>query len=119
MYDIQWDIPQRSLSMRLSGFWTEETMRGYEYAVRQAVSAPPVRPFGLLVDLSDHPPQAGDIVERQSAVLSLVGTAGLSAIAVVGASTLMRRQAQRAAGDLPMHFTDTPQGARAWLTGAI
>ena len=99
MYDIAIDPARQLMTIKFSGFWTDEAFRAY--AIDVAKSSETLRQSSgfrfLLLDLSDFPIQANGIAERHGRLLRAAqDNYGLRA-AVVMQSALSRLQAMRVA----------------------
>lgn len=97
MYDIAYDDALNTVNLRLTGFWTKETMDQFieEFGALATRLGRAKRAFVVLSDCREYPVQSAEIGEAWSRVL---GSAPITTApyAVVVGSVLNKLQAERA-----------------------
>jgi len=116
MYELRYDANGNILNLRLTGFWTEDTMRGFLGAFmpmvsRLSISSPD---FVVLSDCRDYPVQSPAIGIAWSRILGENPAVTVPYAVVVG-SVLNKLQAERAliAANVKI-FTEMDEAA-VWL----
>jgi hypothetical protein len=97
MYNIEFDRVSNTLNLRLTGFWTRETMDRFaeEFGALTTSLIQAKRSFVVLSDCREYPVQSADIGEVWSRLLGPVPITTAPYAVVVG-SVLNKLQAERA-----------------------
>lgn len=123
MFDIRPDPVRPLLHVRLSGFWSTDTVDEYGAALGQALVARAGEGrFGLLIDARGYPVQSGEVATRFGEMLSRWPPSGpdrpLAGVAIVTGNALGKIQAQRTFGTAATVFLD-PGAATVWLGDVV
>lgn len=121
VYTLEFDEQNRLLIQRASGFWDMEEFVRYEADLTAVVTRlrSDGRPFTLLFDSRDMPPQSGEVVNAfaRMADARIMNPTGRAAILV--SRILSKLQADRIVQDpLVQVFSDEGE-ARAWLAEPV
>ncbi|HJQ18017.1 MAG TPA: hypothetical protein VJ859_13585 [Allosphingosinicella sp.] len=121
MYELKLDPKRRCLEIVLRGYWDEKVMDAFEREETDALEAlarlsPPTL---CLVDLSQFPPQARNIVDRHTNRLSSPEAKIAARTAVIVPGAIVKMQAHRIIptdGNERRMFGSRAE-AEAWLFG--
>ena len=98
MFAVDFDAGARRLTLRLSGFWCDETMTAFENALKRSLAeAERTTPtFDTLSDASAFPVQSPAISLRFGTLMASLASNRHGKVAIIVASTLNKMQAERA-----------------------
>ncbi len=116
-FTISLDPAIALLRVTLRGYWNAENQSDYETALATAAAALARRPgpTGWLIDTSEYPVQAKEVVDRQSHLLVALDRVRPDHIACVIQSALGRKQARRVSALWEQRFFADAEEALAWL----
>ena len=121
MYEITLDPKRKYLEMVLRGYWDEKVTDAFEREETLALDALDRlgRPTQCLIDLSEFPPQARDIVERHDKRLNSPDAKIASRVAVVVPGAIVKLQVHRImpGDDTERRMFTSREEAKAWLLG--
>lgn len=116
-YTIRWEAADRIIALRQIGFWSVEDFKGYERELLATIDRAGA-PFDLLIDMSEHVPQAAELIPLHDRLTKRVAASGLRHAVVGGASPLLGMQVKRGTGTVTPHFVDSVTEGRQWLKDA-
>lgn len=121
MFTVLTDPNRNLLSIKVTGFWTEQTMADYFAHLRKQSSA--LRSAGgcsrILVDMTDYPIQSQVIADGHHAALKFAGETVGARAAVVMKSGLSRLQAARVTKSSGHRLFDDIASATEWLMSDV
>lgn len=117
MYTVLTDPSRNLLSIKVTGFWTEQIMAEYLVHLRKQSTA--LRTTGgctrILVDMTDYPIQSQAIADGHQAALKFASEAMGARAAIVMKGGLSRLQASRVAKSSGHRLFDDITSASQWL----
>lgn len=119
MFQIAYDRASKTLNLRLSGFWTRDTMDRFlrQFGAEVAHLARAKIPYVVLSDCRDYPVQSTEILHGWSRVLGPVPMVDVP-YAVVVPSMLNKLQAERCLTAPNVRVFSDMDDALEWLSAA-
>jgi len=111
-------LSKRRLHLRYTGFWTEQIARQVLQAFRSTLQAASTggRPFTLLDDFREWPPQPQDVVEIANGFVGICREFSIARNAMVIPSALVRMQVRRTVANYDVcEAFKTYEEADRWL----